>query len=182
MGNMNIKLLLRWEKNILVFSISCLSLFFNKVEAAEFFGYRTYQKISRYLPMEVLQSKYDHTETSYGYYTVNFTQYLSRKEKSPYFDTYEMSIDRNHIIHEIVLRRDYYSLDTCKELKYSVIFSTYNETYPEFRSQSKEAILDDHRIAINCNYYFKDSSVEMCSFIATPEIDNAISEFYDKGF
>ena len=180
-------------KSLIYIFIFCLSIVFNELRSEEFFGYETYKPITNYFPSRILREKYDHTETLGGFYTVDITNYLKRNQKSPYFDIYEISIDNNNFIHEVVLRREYKTMETCQKIsntlvnkfteKYNVIFINADDTYPEFKAQRREAnTKDDHRISINCNYYFADDSVEMWSFIATSEVDEAITKFYDKGF
>jgi len=180
-------------KSLIYFFIFCANFAFNEIRSEEFFGYETYEPITNYFPSRILRGKYDHTETLAGFYTVDITNFLTRNQKSPYFDTYEISIDNNNYIHEVILRREYKTMKTCQTIsntlvnkfteKYNVTFRNADATYPQFKAQRREAITkDDHRISINCNYYFADDSVEMWSFIATSEVDEAITQYYQKGF
>ena len=165
----------------------------NELRSEEFFGYATYEPLTKYFSNKILSKKYDHTETTQGFYTVDITNYLKRKEKSPYFDHYQANIDENNLIHSIVLRRKYKTMDTCKAIsdtlvnkfskKYKINFINADLTLPDFKRQGVAAqTIDKHIIGINCNYYFESNTVEMWSFILTPEISRAVSEFYNKGF
>ena len=180
-------------KSLIFIFIFCASFALNKLKSEEFFGYETYDPITNYFPRTILREKYDHTETLGGFYTVDITNFLKRNQKSPYFDFYEISIDESNYIHEVILRREYKTMEICQTIsnvlvekfteKYNVTFINADATYPEFKAERREANTnDDHRISINCNYYFADDIVEMWSFIATPEVDQAITQFYEIGF
>ena len=180
-------------KSLIYIFVLCASVGLNQLRSEEFFGYETYEPITNYFLLRILREKYDHTETLGGFYTVDITNFLKRNQKSPYFETYELSIDNNNYIHEVVLRKEYKTMETCQKIsntlvnklseKYNVTFINADDTYPQFKSQRREANTKyNHRISINCNYYFANDSVEMWSFIATPEVDEAITQFYEKGF
>ncbi len=180
-------------KSVIYISMFFASVAFSELRSEEFFGYETYEPITNYFPRTILREKYDHTETLGEFYTVDITNFLKRNQKSPYFDTYEISIDNSNYIHEIILRREYKTMETCQTIsnilvkkftkKYNIPFFNADATYPEFKAQRREAkTIDDHRISLNCNYYFANDSVQMWSFIATPEVDKAITQFYEKGF
>ena len=102
-------------------------------------------------------------------------------------------IDKNNLIHSIVLRRQYKTIDTCQAISntlanklsknYKITFINADLTLPDFKRQSIAALTSDqHLIGINCNYYFESNTFEMWSFILTPEMNRAVSEFYNKGF
>ena len=180
-------------KSLFIFSFFFGCFSFNELRSEEFFGYETYKPITNYFPSRILSEKYAHPETLEGFHIVDFTNFLKRNQKSPYFDSYEVSIDNNNYIHMVAMGRDYKTMDTCQTIsnilvnkfteKYNIIFKNADTTYPQFKTQRREAITkDNHRISINCNYYFDYDSIEMWSFIATPEVDKAISQYYEKGF
>ena len=185
--------ILNLGKSFIYIFIFCASVASNELKSEEFFGYKTYEPITNYFPRTILSKKYDHTETLGGFYTVDITNFLKRNQKSPYFDFYEISIDDSNYIHEVILRRNYKTMETCQIIsnilvekfsdKYNVTFYNADDVYPEFKAQRREANTNnDHRISINCNYYFADDTVMMWSFIATPEVDKAITQFYENGF
>ena len=180
-------------KSLFIFSFFFSSVAFNELRSEEFFGYETYEPFTKYFSSKILSKKYEHTETLQEFYTVDITDDLLRREKSPFFDDYRISIDNLNIIHSIVLRRQYKNMDICQAIsntlvkkltkKYNMTFSNADSTYPNFQRQSRVAkTIDQHLIGINCNYYFDSNTVEMWSFILTPEINKAVSEFYNKGF
>ena len=180
-------------KSFFIFSFFFSSVSFSELRSEEFFGYRTYEPITNYFPNKILSKKFDHPETLGGFYMVDFTNFLNRNQKSPYFDKYLFSIDNKNSIHMVVLSREYKTMEICQTIsndlvykinqKYNITFQNADATYPQFKAYRRQAYTkDNHRISINCNYYFDDDLIEMYSFIATPEIDKAVTQYYQKGF
>ena len=157
------------------------------------FGMKIYENAYSYFSKNVFVNKRKDPETKKGFYNVNISDFISEKNKSPYFKSYFITIDKYYNIHGIDGRQSYFSLEQCMivaknikkilDKKYDIKLEFHKDTYPSFRTHFFENYTENkNRVAINCNHYLKDNEIEMVIFLISYDLQLEIENFYQSGF
>ena len=159
----------------------------------DLFGMKIYENAYNHYSKNVFVNKRKDPETKKGFYKVNISDFISERNKSPYFNSYFITIDEYFNIHGIDGRQRYFSLEQCMivaknikkilDKKYDIKLEFYKDTYPSFKTHFFENYTQNkNRVAINCNRYLKNNKIEMVTFLISYDLQLEIEKFYQSGF
>ena len=176
-------------KLMILIYISTISAAFSD----DLFGMKIYENAYNHYSKNVFVNKRKDPETKKGFYNVNISDFIAERNKSPYFKSYIITIDKYYNIHGIDGRQSYPSLEQCMivakkikkilDKKYNIKLAFHKDTYPSFITQFFENYTQNkNRVAINCNQYLKNNKIEMVTFLISYDLQLEIKKFYESGF
>ena len=175
----------------LLLSLIALSSVSYGEELSSLFGIALYDNAEKYVSSNYIESnKGKHGETIDGFFYLGITDKV--KNKSPYATYYEITIDKNNIVHSVYGASELINLDVCQEVKESlssvleerhqIEFGYFEDSYPEFKIYSNYHYSDaDNYFSIQCRETYEESIVILQVYISTPILGEAVDDFYDSG-
>ena len=160
-------------------------------ELNSLFGVNLYENAEKYFSSNFIDSnKIDRVETLGGFYVLNITNKV--KNKSPYANYYDISIDGNNIVHEIYGSSELIDLEKCQdvrekltselEAKNQIEFGYFEEPYLEFRTYSNyHYSAEGNYLSIQCKDIYTKSYALLQIYITSPLLGDAIEDYYESG-
>jgi hypothetical protein len=175
----------------LLLSLSIISSSSYGEELNSLFGINLYENAEKYFSSNFIDSnKIDRVETLSGFYALNITNKV--KNKSPYANYYDITIDGNNIVHDIYGSSELIDLEKCQdvrekltsdlEAKNQIEFGYFEEPYLEFKTYSNYYYSnEDNYLSIQCKEIYGESYALLQIYITSPVLGDAIDDYYESG-